>query len=247
MTLPKVVLHSVSNKPSRGDSIIHAACPLLCNAGEKDVTTALLPPDGCQLVLASASPRRVQLLAQAGATPHQIIAADIDETAHKGERPGAYAMRMAREKADAVLHRKPELAQNTFILAADTVVACGLRILPKTETDAEADKCLSLLSGRQHRVYGGICLLSSGGGVHTCLSQSKVGFRRLSLRDKQAYLMSGEWQGKAGGYAIQGQAAIFIRQISGSYSNIVGLDIHRLAGMLMAGGFRFADANRTLT
>ena len=211
------------------------------------MTTALLPPDGCQLVLASASPRRVQLLAQAGATPHQIIAADIDETAHKGERPGAYAMRMAREKADAVLHRQPELAQNTFILGADTVVACGLRILPKTETDAEADKCLSLLSGRQHRVYGGICLLSSGGGVHTCLSQSKVRFRRLSLRDKQAYLMSGEWQGKAGGYAIQGQAAIFIRQISGSYSNIVGLDIHRLAGMLMAGGFRFADVNRILT
>ena len=220
---------------------------MLCCAKEKDVTTALLPPDGCQLVLASASPRRVQLLAQAGVVPQHIIPADIDETAHKGERPGAYATRMAHEKADVVLHRQADLGQNTFILAADTVVACGLRILPKTETDAEAEKCLSLLSGRQHRVYGGLCLISPSGGVHTCLSQSKVLFRRLSLRDKQAYLMSGEWQGKAGGYAIQGQAAIFIRQMSGSYSNIVGLDIQRLAGLLMAGGFRFAVEDRALS
>ena len=211
------------------------------------MTVPLLPPHCNQLILASASPRRVQLLAQAGITPHHIIAADIDETIGKGERPSAYALRMACEKAEAVRKRHPELEHSAFILAADTVVACGVRVLPKAETRAEADHCLKMLSGRQHRVFGGLCVIFPGGNVQTRLQQSKVRFRRLSIQDRQAYLDGGEWQGKAGGYAIQGQAGLFIRQISGSYSNIVGLDINVVAGVLMAAGFHFAPEKDTVT
>ena len=211
------------------------------------MTVPLLPPNHCQLVLASASPRRVLLLAQAGMTPHHIIAADIDEAIHKGERPSAYALRMAREKAEAVRKSHPELEHSAFILAADTVVACGVRVLPKAETRAEADYCLTMLSGRQHRVFGGLCVILPCGKVQTRLQMSKVSFRRLSARDKQAYLDGGEWQGKAGGYAIQGQAGLFIRKISGSYSNIVGLDIHHVAGVLMAAGFHFAAGTVTVS
>ena len=211
------------------------------------MTVPLLPPHCYQLVLASASPRRVQLLAQAGMTPHHIIAADIDEAIRKGERPSAYALRMAREKAESVRKCHPELGQSAFILAADTVVACGVRVLPKAETRAEAEHCLTMLSGRQHRVFGGLCVIFPGGKVQTRLQQSKVSFRRLSVRDKEAYLDGGEWQGKAGGYAIQGQAGLFIRQISGSYSNIVGLDINLVAGLLIAAGFRFVPEKVTVS
>ena len=211
------------------------------------MTVPLLPPHPCRLVLASASPRRAQLLVQAGVTPHHIIAADIDEAICKGERPSAYALRMAREKADAVRRRHPKLEHSAFILAADTVVSCGVRVLPKAETRAEAHHCLTMLSGRQHRVYGGLCVILPGGKVRTRLQQSKVSFRQLSLQDIQAYLDGGEWQGKAGGYAIQGQAGLFIRQISGSYSNIVGLDINLVAGVLMAAGFHFAPEKATIS
>lgn len=198
----------------------------------------LAPPRPHHLILASQSPRRKQLLADAGINVDQISAADIDETPEKTELPAPYALRMARQKAEVIAAHAP----GQFVLAADTVVACGRRILPKAETFAQAAACLDILSGRSHRVYGGICLVLPDGQVRTTLSVSQVKFRLLSPTDKQAYLASEEWQGKAGGYAIQGLAGLYIRQISGSYSNIVGLDMHRVAGLLLAAGFLYAKA-----
>ena len=196
------------------------------------------PPPHHHLILASQSPRRKQLLADAGIAVQQIIAADIDETPAQAELPVPYALRMARQKAEVIT----AITTGQFVLAADTVVACGRRILPKAETAEQASACLDLLSGRAHRVYGGICLCLPNGDVRTRLSVSQVKFRVLDKTDKQAYLDSGEWQGKAGGYAIQGRAGLYIRQITGSYSNIVGLDMHQVAGLLMGAGFTYADA-----
>ena len=196
------------------------------------------PPPHHHLILASQSPRRKQLLADAGIAVQQIIAADIDETPAQAELPVPYAFRMARQKAEVIT----AITTGQFVLAADTVVACGRRILPKAETAEQALACLDLLSGRAHRVYGGICLCLPNGDVRTRLSVSQVKFRVLDKTDKQAYLDSGEWQGKAGGYAIQGRAGLYIRQITGSYSNIVGLDMHQVAGLLMGAGFTYADA-----
>ena len=196
------------------------------------------PPPHHHLILASQSPRRKQLLADAGIAVQQIIAADIDETPAQDELPVPYALRMARQKAEVIT----AITTGQFVLAADTVVACGRRILPKAETAEQALACLDLLSGRAHRVYGGICLCLPNGDVRTRLSVSQVKFRVLDKTDKQAYLDSGEWQGKAGGYAIQGRAGLYIRQITGSYSNIVGLDMHQVAGLLMGAGFTYADA-----
>ena len=201
------------------------------------MTRYMRPPPEYQLILASQSPRRKHLLAEAGISADHIIAADIDETPIKNERPADYVLRMAQQKAHAVASR----LGGQFVLSADTAVTCGQRILPKAETAEEARRCLQILSGRSHRVYGGICLYLPDGGWRIKLSVSRVKFRPLSPADMHAYLESGEWQGKAGGYAIQGRAGLYVRQITGSYSNIVGLDMQKVAGLLMAAGFDYVQ------
>lgn len=184
-------------------------------------------------VLASSSPRRVDLLAQIGITPDLIIPADIDETPSRTELPRELAGRLSLAKARAVAEDNPE----SFILAADTVVACGRRVLPKAETETQARNCLKLLSGRRHRVYGGVCLITPEGREITRVDLTAVHFKRLSTLETNAYIDSGEWHGKAGGYAIQGLAGAFITKINGSYANVVGLPIHDVAAMLSGNGF----------
>jgi septum formation protein len=186
------------------------------------------------LVLASASPRRLDLLRQIGIVPDYVEPADIDETPRHGELPNGHVVRLAEEKARAVRPRHPE----AFILAADTVVACGRRILPKAEDEATARACLALLSGRRHRVYGGLALLTPGGDRAVRRVVSQVSFKRLSDQEVAAYIASGEWYGKAGGYAIQGRAAALIPWIAGSYSNVVGLPLYETAQLLAGRGYR---------
>ena len=188
------------------------------------------------LVLASASPRRRDLLAQIGIAPDLILAADIDETPNRDEMPAAYARRMAVEKAAAAATR--EIPDGAAILAGDTVVARGRMILPKTETEDEARRCLALLSGRRHRVLGGIALRLPDGRVRSRLVTSSVTMKRLTAAEIDAYIATGDWQGKAGGYAIQGPAAVLIRHIDGSYSNIVGFSLYDVAALLAGNGLR---------
>ncbi len=187
-----------------------------------------------RLILASASPRRLDLLRQIGIEPTCVDAADIDETPLKGELPDKHALRLAAEKAVTVASRHP----GCFVLAADTVVACGRRILPKAETEAEARHCLNLVSGRRHQVRGGVAVIAPDGRVRTRVVESAVAFKRLSATEIDAYLASGEWRGKAGGYAIQGLAAGYIRFLSGSYSNVVGLSVYDARQLLTGLGFR---------
>ena len=184
-----------------------------------------------KLVLASASPRRLDLLKQIGIIPDLVLPADIDESHGKTELPRDYAVRMAVEKAKAVT------APGYYILAADTVVAVGRRILPKTESEAQARQCLELLSGRRHNVYNGIAVRTPNDLLKTRISETVVKFRRLSSADIDAYIASGEWQGKAGGYAIQGLAAGFIPFIGGSYSTVVGLSLYDTLQILKGTGF----------
>lgn len=186
------------------------------------------------LVLASASPRRRELLARLGLTPAAINPADIDETPHKGELPRDYAMRMAREKAQAAA------SGDGHVLAGDTVVAAGRRILPKAEDEATARKCLELLSGRRHRVLSAIALRAPDGAIRERLSETVVMFKRLSSAEIDAYLVSGEWEGKAGGYAIQGIAEGLISRIQGSHSGVVGLPLYETRTLLRAAGFDIA-------
>jgi septum formation protein len=183
------------------------------------------------LVLASASPRRLALLAQIGILPDRVVPPDIDETPLPDEPPRSHARRLARAKGDAVAEPA------SYVLAADTLVAAGRRILPKAETEQQARRCLALLSGRRHRVMTAIVLLAPDGRRGERLVQSVVGFARLTERQLAAYLASGEWQGKAGGYAVQGRAAAFIRFISGSYSNVVGLPLFETAQLLRGLGW----------
>lgn len=190
------------------------------------------------LILASASPRRLDLLAQIGLVPDAIIPADIDEAAEPHERPDHYARRMAAGKAALIARDHP----GQYVLGGDTVVACGQRILPKAETEAEARQCMRLLCGRQHSVYGGICLITPAGEQKLRLSITQVRLRRLAADELAAYLAFGDWQGKAGGYAIQGMAARYIQRITGSYSNVVGLDLYAAAGLLRAAGFGHGPA-----
>ena len=185
-----------------------------------------IPP----LILASASPRRLDLLRQVGIEPTEIDPAHIDETPGAGELPRAYALRMARAKLAAVAVRRPHMV----VLAADSVVVCGRRILPKAETEAEGRACLDLLSGRRHRVLGGVAVGSPDGTVRTRLVETIVRFKRLEPAEIDDYIASGEWRGKAGGYAIQGRAARFVSFISGSYSNVVGLPLYETVGLLRA-------------
>ncbi len=184
-----------------------------------------------RLILASASPRRLALLAQIDVAPDQVVHPDIDETPQRTEVPRAYAQRMARAKAAAAS------APGALVLAADTVVAAGRRILPKTATEAEARACLALLSGRRHRVLTGIVLGGPDGRRGERLVTSQVGFARLTPAQIDAYLATGEWRGKAGGYAIQGRAAAFVRFLSGSYSGVVGLPLFETAQLLRGMGW----------
>jgi septum formation protein len=186
------------------------------------------------LVLASASPRRLELLRQVGLEPDCVDPADIDETPRAGELPAAHAMRLAVEKARAVSLRHLE----AYVLAADTVVACGRRILPKPEDEATARSCLDLLSGRRHRVHSGIALVNPGGELVTRRVDSQVAFKRLSAAEIAAYLRTCEWRGKAGGYAIQGRAAALISWVSGSYTNVVGLPLFETVQLLAGRGYR---------
>ena len=186
------------------------------------------------LILASASPRRRELIARLGVTPDAIAPADIDETPLKGEVPRDYAKRMAREKVEAAA------SDDAFVLAGDTVVAAGRRILPKAEDEATARQCLELLSGRRHRVLSAIALRAPDGTLRERLSETVVIFKRLSADEIDAYIASGEWDGKAGGYAIQGIAEGLISRIQGSHSGVVGLPLFETRALLKAAGFKIA-------
>lgn len=182
-----------------------------------------------RLVLASASPRRLALLAQIGVTPDEVVATDIDETPRAKETPRNLALRLARAKAQAVK------AEGVLVLAADTVVAVGRRILPKAEREQDARECLRLLSARGHRVYTGVALKTPAGEVRVRLVETRVSFKLLTSLEMDAYIQSGEWRGKAGGYAVQGLAARYITSVVGSYSNIVGLPLYETANLLEGG------------
>ena len=186
------------------------------------------------LVLASASPRRLDLLRQIGIEAARVIATDIDETPLPGELPRPHVLRLAAAKAEAARHTGEV---EGLILAADTVVACGRRILPKASSADEVRRCLQLLSGRRHRVHGGIALLPRDGGVRLRHVETVVAFKRLTPGEIDSYLQAGEGEGKAGGYAIQGLAARFVSFLSGSYSNVVGLSLYDTTQMLAGIGF----------
>lgn len=192
-----------------------------------------------RLILGSASPRRFQLLQQIGITPDDVIAASIDETPQQRERPRVYVERISREKATATFKatRHDETRAASHILAADTVVALGSRILPKAETAAEAAFCLRLLSGRAHRVYTSVVVMLPDGRQSQRLVEARVRFKRLSTAEIDAYIASGEWKGKAGGYAVQGIAGAFVTKIIGSHSAIVGLPLYETASLLEGTGF----------
>ena len=192
-----------------------------------------------KLVLASGSPRRVSLLNQAGIDPDALRPADLDEMPLRGELPRACANRLARAKAEFALAqvRADEELRGAYILAADTVVAVGRRILPKAELIDEAAQCLRLLSGRNHRVHTAICLVTPKEGYRQRLVETRVRFKRLSNDDIETYLAAGEWRGKAGGYAAQGIAGSFIVKIVGSYSNVVGLPLYEVTTLLSGEGF----------
>ena len=192
-----------------------------------------------KLVLASGSPRRLGLLNQAGLDPDSLEPVEIDESPERGELPRTLAVRLAREKAEAsiVRVRNRQEIKDAYVLAADTVVAVGRRILPKPEVLDEASGCLRLLSGRTHRVYTGVCLVTPRDALRTRLVETRVRFKRLSNEDLESYLASGEWRGKAGGYAIQGLAGSFVTKLVGSYTNVVGLPLYETTTLLAGEGF----------
>ena len=192
-----------------------------------------------RLVLASASPRRLELLQQIGIEPDALLPADLDETPRKNELPRTLAARLAEEKtraAAAIASRRPELS-GAYILGADTVVSAGRRILPKCEIVAEAAQSLRLLSGRAHRVNTAVCLITPKGRARHKLVETRLRLKRLSAAEIEAYLGSGEWQGKAGGYAIQGLAGAFAQKLAGSYSAVVGLPLYETMMLLSGEGF----------
>jgi septum formation protein len=197
------------------------------------------PHLGPRLVLGSASARRLQLLAQIGVKPDAVLPAEIDETARPREVPRALAERLASEKAfaSAAIAGSHAVLAPCLTLAADTVVGVGRRILPKCETRDEAEACLRLLSGRGHRVFTGLALVTGNGAVRRRLVETRLRFKRLSRGEVDAYLLSGEWRGKAGGYAIQGLAAAFVLRLTGSYSNVVGLPLAETAALLAGEGY----------
>ncbi|MET0439045.1 MAG: Maf-like protein [Devosia sp.] len=192
-----------------------------------------------ELILASASPRRLALLNQIGIEPEHLVPAHVDETPEKGELPRKLAGRLAELKALTAQHkaRVAGFGSDALVLAADTVVAVGRRILPKAETMDEASDCLRLLSGRAHRVYTGVTLLTPSGAKRQRIVETRLRFKRLSTREMEAYLASAEWRDKAGGYAIQGIAGSFVVKLSGSYSGVVGLPLHEVTQLLAGEGY----------
>jgi septum formation protein len=192
-----------------------------------------------ELILASASPRRLALLNQIGIEPEHLVPAHVDETPEKGELPRKLAARLADLKAIAAQQkaRQAGIGGNALVLAADTVVAVGRRVLPKAEMMEEAADCLRLLSGRAHRVYTGVCLLTPSGQAKRRLVETRIRFKRLSNREMEAYLASAEWKDKAGGYAIQGIAGSFVVKLVGSYSSVVGLPLHETVALLQGEGY----------
>ena len=191
-----------------------------------------------KLILASASPRRRDLLKTLSIVPADIVPADIDETPKKDELPKALAERLAREKAAAVYSQH----KDSYILAADTVVACGRRLLDKALDENQARAYLAILSGRRHRVYGGIAIIGPDGGTSVRVVETIVQMKRLTDQEINAYIRSGEWQGKAGGYGIQGMAGAFVKSIRGSHSNVVGLSLYDTAQMLSGRGYPLYDS-----
>jgi len=189
-----------------------------------------------RLVLASASPRRLDLLARIGVTPDAVFPADIDESVPRGELPRDHALRLAREKAEAVAAKEPE----SLVLAADTVVAVGRRILPKVEDEATLRSCMKLLSGRRHRVMTGVALAAPGQKLRTRLAETIIAMKPLSDEEIDFYAAHGEWRGKAGGYALQGYGEVYVRHMAGSYSNVVGLPLAETRNLLKAVGYPIA-------
>lgn len=191
------------------------------------------PGPTVQLILASASPRRLDLLRQVGIEPGLIDPADVDEAPLRNETPRLLGLRLAQEKAKAVAARHPD----AFVLAADTVVSVGRRVLPKAESEAEARACLALLSGRNHRVGTAVAVVAPGGAIASRLVETRVQMKRLSADDVRDYLEGGEWRGKAGGYAIQGAAGAFVISLQGSYSAVVGLPLYESLCLLRGLGY----------
>lgn len=189
---------------------------------------------GAPLILASSSPRRKALLEMIGITPDEILPADIDETELKGELPRDLAMRLAKGKAEAIAKQRPD----AFVLGSDTVVGCGRRILPKAEDEQTARDCLALLSGGSHRVFSGVALAKPGGEIASRVVETRVKVRRLDQAAIEDYIASGEWDGKAGGYAIQGLFAKHIVSIIGSHPSVVGLPVYETANLLAGAGWR---------
>jgi septum formation protein len=189
-----------------------------------------------RLILASASPRRVDLLARIGVKPDTVVPADIDESVPKGELPRQHALRLSREKAQAVAANEPD----ALVLAADTVVAVGRRILPKVEDEETLRKCMRLLSGRRHRVLTGVALAAPGHPIRERLVETMIAMKRLSEQEIDFYANHGEWRGKAGGYALQGYGEVYVRHIAGSYSNVVGLPLAETRVLLKSAGYPIA-------
>lgn len=196
-------------------------------------------PTNFKLALASASPRRLGLLQQAGLEPHHIVPTNIDETPRRGEAPRKLAMRLSENKAAAALGKLKEQNKqaDSFIVAADTVVAVGRRILPKPDLIDDAQYCLRLLSGRVHRVYSAVTIVTPKQAFRSRLVESRIRFKRLSADDIDQYIASGEWKEKAGGYAIQGIAGSFVVRLIGSYSSVVGLPLYETASLLGGEGY----------
>ncbi len=189
-----------------------------------------------RLILASASPRRLELLARIGVIPDAVVPADIDERVVKGELPRGHAQRLAREKAMAIAVNE----RDALVLAADTVVAVGRRILPKVEDEATLRRCMALLSGRRHRVLTGVALALPGGAMRERLVETMIAMKRLSGQEIDHYAAHGEWRGKAGGYALQGYGEVYVRHIAGSYSNVVGLPLAETRMLLKSAGYALA-------
>ena len=189
-----------------------------------------------KLILASASPRRLDLLARIGVVPDEVIPAEIDESVPKGELPRQHAIRLAREKAEVIAARQPD----ALVLAADTVVAVGRRILPKVEDEATLRDCMKLLSGRRHRVLTGVALAVPGKSIRQRLVETTIAMKHLSDGEIHFYAEHGEWRGKAGGYALQGYGEVYVRHIAGSYSNVVGLPLAETRALLKSAHYPFA-------
>jgi septum formation protein len=189
-----------------------------------------------RLILASASPRRLDLLARIGVIPDAVIAPDVDESVPRGELPRDHALRLAREKAETVAGQEP----GALVLAADTVVAVGRRILPKVEDEDTLRACMRLLSGRRHRVLTGVALAIPGAGVRQRLVETMIAMKRLSPDEIDYYASHGEWRGKAGGYALQGYGEVYVRHIAGSYSNVVGLPLAETRVLLKSADYPLA-------